>query len=441
MKKGCRQREQQGNDDGYLLLMRTRVEMGWTIPPLLKCSLRAKLGFLMGGVALLTLFMVSTALIVNEKYNARKNLVRELQSMADLVALNSSVAMVFHDEQAARETLASLAAKPEIMAAVLYDDTGTVYSRYSWGTIDGATVISDLRQVHTRPENTLKQVKTFGGLSYLLEGRLHVIQPVMDKGNFMGAIHLVDNMQQVKQRLNTYYQVVAAIILITLMVVAFLSSRMQTLITDPLFDVIDSMSQVIDLKNYKVRVKKPREDEFGILVDHFNKMIEEIQTRDEELNTYNADLEKMVKKRTQDLSQAPGLLQDGLATEDSPGDGRPDSTVIDPTAIQTIKALQMEGEPNILSSVITTYLTGVESKISQLRDTGSCHTLLDLQAFAHSLKSSSANVGAVVLSELCKSLEMTCRNNTLDDSDVYIKAIECEFVNVKSALEEEISRL
>jgi HPt (histidine-containing phosphotransfer) domain-containing protein len=66
---------------------------------------------------------------------------------------------------------------------------------------------------------------------------------------------------------------------------------------------------------------------------------------------------------------------------------------------------------------------------------------MDLQAFAHSLKSSSANVGAVVLSEICKSLEMACRNNTLDDSDPYIKAIECEFVKVKSALEEEIRRL
>jgi CheY-like chemotaxis protein/HPt (histidine-containing phosphotransfer) domain-containing protein len=139
-------------------------------------------------------------------------------------------------------------------------------------------------------------------------------------------------------------------------------------------------------------------------------------------------------------TQVSSLSQEGPAAEDSLGD-ETDSTVIDPQAIQTIKALQMEGEPNILSSVVKAYLTGVESKISQLRDTVSCPTLMDLQAFAHSLKSSSANVGAVVLSEICKSLEMACRNNTLDDSDPYIKAIECEFVKVKSALEEEIRRL
>ena len=83
----------------------------------------------------------------------------------------------------------------------------------------------------------------------------------------------------------------------------------------------------------------------------------------------------------------------------------------------------------------------MESKIFLLRNTVSYPTLLELQTFAHSLKSASANVGAVVLSEICKSLEMDCRNNTLDDSDPYIKAIECEFVKVKFVLEEEISRL
>jgi len=272
-------------------------------------SIRIKLILLLGFTALLTLFMISTALIFNEKNNARKNLVGELQSMADLVSLNSGAAMVFNDEQAARENLASLSAKPEIIVAVLYDENGTVYSKYNRETIDADTIISELRSVHPSPEDTLNQLKKQGMLNYLLDDHIHVIKSVIVKGSFLGGIHLVDNMQQVKKRLNSYYLVVLYIVLITLIVVLFLASRMQSFFTGPLLDVIASMTRVSKQKDYQVRVNKKSDDEFGLLVDHFNKMIEEIQTRDEELKEYSAGLEKMVGLRTKDLSQAKTDLE------------------------------------------------------------------------------------------------------------------------------------
>jgi signal transduction histidine kinase/CheY-like chemotaxis protein/HPt (histidine-containing phosphotransfer) domain-containing protein len=129
------------------------------------------------------------------------------------------------------------------------------------------------------------------------------------KGSFLGGIHLVDNMQQIKKRLNSYYLLVAGIVFITLIVVLLLSSKMQSFFTGPLFEVIDSMNEVTKQKNYQVRVKKHHNDEFGLLVDNFNKMIEEIRTRDEELKEYSSGLETMVATRTKDLSQAKNELE------------------------------------------------------------------------------------------------------------------------------------
>lgn len=272
-------------------------------------SIRIKFIFLLGLTALIALFMVSSALIFYEKQNARKNLVSELHSMAELVALNTGPAMVFDDEPAARENLASLAAKPEIILAVLYDDTGKIYSQYSRETIDLSTVLSPFRRVHPGPGEMLKQLKTQGRLDYQLAGLVHVIQPVKVQGNFLGAIHLVDNMDQVKKRLGAYYLVVAAIVLITLLVVLVLSSKIQSFFTGPLFAVIGSMGKVTENQNYQIRVQKESEDEFGLLADHFNQMIQEIQTRDDELKNYNSGLEQMVALRTKDLSQAKTDLE------------------------------------------------------------------------------------------------------------------------------------
>ena len=136
-----------------------------------------------------------------------------------------------------------------------------------------------------------------------------MLQPIVVKGSFLGGIHLVDDMQQVKKRLQSYYLVVAGTVAMTLVVVLLLSSKVQTFFTGPLFDVIESMNKVSEQKNYEIRVKRQSSDEFGILVDQFNKMIEEIHIRDEELHEYSADLEKMVDERTKDLSQAKNELE------------------------------------------------------------------------------------------------------------------------------------
>ncbi len=62
-----------------------------------------------------------------------------------------------------------------------------------------------------------------------------------------------------------------------------------------------------------------------------------------------------------------------------------------------------------------------------------------LQITAHSLKSSSANVGALKLSELCQEIEMNCNNEKQYNSADLITRVEREFSLAKDILSEEIS--
>ena len=277
-------------------------------------SIRTKLFLFLSLTAGCALLLVSTGLMINEKWNAQKNLEGELSSIADVVALNSGAAMAFNDEQAAEETLNSLAAKSEIAAAILYDKNGDTYSKYSRKGFDADLLIADLNAAYPARQDIFKQLEAEGFVSHLSNGYTHIIRPVFAQNVLVGSIHLVDDMQQVRNRLHAYYIVVAFIVVITLMVVLLLSTMSQKIFTRPLLELMQSIKEVTIKKNYDVRVKKQGTDEFGTLIDCFNDMIGEIHARDEHLKMYSADLEKRVKLRTADLSLAKNELEAMVVT-------------------------------------------------------------------------------------------------------------------------------
>jgi len=286
-------------------------------------SIRTKLLLLLTFSAGLALFLVTTALVINEKSRAQENLAVELRSIADVVALNSAAALSFNDEQAASENLAALAAKPEIAAAFLYDENGDDFSSYSRKDINKDTLSSHLRELYRDRQDILRQI-TKQGITFFTDGYVHVIQPIHLQGSLIGVIHLVDDMQQVQKRLHSYSRVVSIVVAITLLLIMLIAAKMQKVFTGPLFALMDSMTLVSREKNYSLRLEKQSDDEFGTLIDRYNDMIGEIQARDEELKGYSSGLGKMVEERTADLIFAKKELEEMVvnlekAKEDAEG--------------------------------------------------------------------------------------------------------------------------
>ncbi|MBU0910232.1 MAG: response regulator [Proteobacteria bacterium] len=280
------------------------------MPRLRDISIRTKLFLLMGFTAFLALALVATSLVVYEKANAGKFYSRQLISMADIIALNSGAVLTFQDEAAAREILHSLAAKPEIVLALLHDKDGNIFSSYHRPGVNEEELTAELDRVYQDKKKILDELAAKGGIIFMSANHMHVIRPVRIGNNLQGendlagAIHLVDNMQLLERRLSAYYKVMAVIIVITFFVVLALAARLQRLFTEPLLELMQSMAMVRREKNYAVRVRKTSNDEFGTLIDRFNDMITEVQSRDGELQEYSSGLERMVETRTRELSQA-----------------------------------------------------------------------------------------------------------------------------------------
>jgi CheY-like chemotaxis protein len=97
---------------------------------------------------------------------------------------------------------------------------------------------------------------------------------------------------------------------------------------------------------------------------------------------------------------------------------------IDRDAWNAIAALERPGKPNVLHKIIGLYLTSSQAQVTQLREAWQGQDSDALRVLAHTLKSSSATLGAHRLAALAKQLEEACRTAHEEQAEGLITLIE-----------------
>lgn len=106
----------------------------------------------------------------------------------------------------------------------------------------------------------------------------------------------------------------------------------------------------------------------------------------------------------------------------------------------TIRALQRPGQPDLLEKILGLFVKNSQDLVGQLRGALQQNDAQTVFRAAHTLKSSSANVGAVGLAEWCKELEALGRQNQIGDAADLFKQIEAEHGAVLKVLNAELQR-
>ena len=94
------------------------------------------------------------------------------------------------------------------------------------------------------------------------------------------------------------------------------------------------------------------------------------------------------------------------------------------------------GDVEFVDDLVDTYLEEGVSLVERLRTAAAAGdgATDDLLRAAHSLKSSSLNVGALPLGELCRALEADARGGPVADAGARVDAIEAGFDDARRAL-------
>jgi PAS domain S-box-containing protein len=131
------------------------------------------------------------------------------------------------------------------------------------------------------------------------------------------------------------------------------------------------------------------------------------------------------------LSHTPGGVPSRIDLQDS-------DMPIDRKALETIRALANDTAPDLLDQVVRLYFDSAPDLVAKLRAGLAENDKDAVRGAAHSLKSSSANLGAIRLADLCKRLELAMRSGDLGPDLPDIEEVEAEYELVRAALEKEL---
>lgn len=233
------------------------------------------------------LLLVSVGFVAYELLTFRQTMKNDLFTLGQFVGDRSTAALSFPGEQRdAQEELDALAYRKHITAAALYDADGELLASYH--SPEAAN-----EPLPPRPEPD--------GKPQFKSDRLVLFHAVYLNGYFLGTVYLESDLEQLHDQLLYLAGIVALFMVASWLVTLFLSSRLQRVITRPIFDLAETARAVTAEKNYSVRVARHGRDELGQLVDGFNEMLGQIQDRDSKLQDANDELEVRVEERTQKL--------------------------------------------------------------------------------------------------------------------------------------------
>ena len=267
------------------------------MPILRPRSIRHKLNWVVLATTFVALSLAGLAMVIYDLRSYQQNWERDLLTQADLLGLATAPALSFHDPKSARENLALLKARPNIVGAAIYTPDGQLFASYGASAKAGAA-----------PGIGTDGVRVDGG-------DLVAFKTIVNEGERLGVVHLRARHEKL-DRLQQYLAVVALVIAGSLVLALLLSNRLLSVVTRPILAVSDVARRITSGRDYSLRATRTTDDEVGQVVDAFNGMLVELARRAEVLEqahqetlALNAQLEDRVRRRTSQLEIANRELE------------------------------------------------------------------------------------------------------------------------------------
>ncbi|MBD2690990.1 response regulator [Anabaena catenula] len=126
---------------------------------------------------------------------------------------------------------------------------------------------------------------------------------------------------------------------------------------------------------------------------------------------------------------------ENLSSSSEPRTSTHNSSVLDFQALKSLREM-VNGNQSALAELINCYLTEAPKLVQVILDASHKADANALRQAAHSLKSSSATLGAIHFAELCKELEICGRSGNLTVIEEVVARLQIEYNLVKAALQE-----
>jgi signal transduction histidine kinase/ActR/RegA family two-component response regulator len=243
-------------------------------------SVRSKLILMAVSTTFVALLSASIAMLLYDLRTFQQYWVDDLMTQADILASVSAPALAFNDAKSAQQNLAVLKVRPQILAGAIYASNGTRFASY------------------TQPQAPATAYPARPGRpGYTIErGELVVYHNIVENGELLGTVYLRARFGLFERLLN-YATILGAVLLASLVIAGLVASRLQESITRPLQAVTNVAREVMQRRDFTLRVPGNNIGEIGVLVAAFNDMLAEIGRRSHALQEANLTLEHEMQVR------------------------------------------------------------------------------------------------------------------------------------------------
>ena len=237
--------------------------------PFRDMPIKQKLMVIIMSVATTALLLSGLGIVIADSLLFRAAMQRDISGLAQIVGDNSTAALAFNDPQTATQTLASLKARPRLVAGCIYRPDGTIFAAYE--RADAVNACPPRMAQSSEDEQ------------HFTSTELMVRHPITLNQKPIGTILLLNDLGGISERIRLYGQTVLLILLVSSFVAFVLSSRLRAIIAGPISQLADATRSVTETRDYSIRAQKLSGDELGALADGFNEMLTRIQSQDSEL--------------------------------------------------------------------------------------------------------------------------------------------------------------
>ncbi|OFZ22734.1 MAG: hypothetical protein A2X94_03545 [Bdellovibrionales bacterium GWB1_55_8] len=262
-----------------------------------QATIRSKIIVLIMGTVLVALFLAGVALLVDDVLRERRRLVANVMGVAQVISSNSTAAVTFRDKNALNEILASLARRPNILMACVYDSSLKVLGSF---TRPQALAFC--------PPSPSDQVYEFSWDNFT------VSEPILLENTRIGTLLIISDLREMREAVLVHALITLFTIFLAALAAFWLSRRIEHFVSDPLHELARTARVISEKGDYSIRAEKASDAEMSLLIEAFNHMLARVEEQNQEHERLLQEAQNAVRVRDEFLSIASHELRTPLTS-------------------------------------------------------------------------------------------------------------------------------
>lgn len=211
--------------------------------------------------SVLSLIVAGIFILVLELGEFQKNSQDDLSAVATIIGNRSTAALLFNDQETARENLAVIAMLPEVQAACLYNHEGAIFAELIKPNQDKWRCPAVVNGRTTQFTNT----------------HLCIVQPIIMESEQQGTVYIHADFSAAYWRKIQFISFLFLVLLSVSILTFLLVTPLLKLISAPINKLVAAAKAISGSHDYSIRAVKVNNDELGVLVDAFNDLIDTVE--------------------------------------------------------------------------------------------------------------------------------------------------------------------